>query len=80
MWGQRSVTKDNGAMDYDRFHQGPMAFTLHLRKILEAQRKTLKHQIMTSGGTWPTINSDLVAMYSHAFSRFMKSIDFYKLQ
>jgi hypothetical protein len=49
-------------------------------KILEAQRKALKHQIMTSGGTWPTTNSDLVAKYSHAFSRLIKSVDFYKLQ
>jgi hypothetical protein len=49
-------------------------------KILETQRKTLKHQIMTSGGTWPTINSDLVAKYTHAFSRFIRSVDFYKLQ
>jgi hypothetical protein len=25
-------------------------------KILEIQRKTMKHQIKTSGGTWPTDN------------------------
>jgi hypothetical protein len=41
-------------------------------KILERQRRTLKHLIKTSGGTWPTTNSDLVAKYSHAFSRFGK--------
>jgi hypothetical protein len=39
-----------------------------------------KHQIKSSGGTWPTTNSDLIAKYSHAFSRFMKSTDFNKLQ
>jgi hypothetical protein len=49
-------------------------------KILEMQRKTLKHQIKTSGGSWPTTNSDLVAKYLQAFSRFIKSVDFYKLQ
>jgi hypothetical protein len=36
-------------------------------KILESQRRTLKHLKKTSGGTWPTANSDLVAKYSHAF-------------
>jgi hypothetical protein len=41
-------------------------------KILERQRRTLKYLIKTSGGTWPTTNSDLVAKYSHAFSRFEK--------
>ena len=49
-------------------------------KILDSQRKTLQHQIKTCGGTWSTTNSDLVAKYSHAFSRFIKSIDFNKLQ
>jgi len=49
-------------------------------KILERQRSTLKQLITTSGGTWPTSNSDLVAKYSHAFPRFIKSIDFQQLQ
>jgi hypothetical protein len=49
-------------------------------KILESQRKTSKHQIKTSGGTWPTTNSDLVTIYSHAFARCIKSVDFYNLQ
>jgi hypothetical protein len=49
-------------------------------KILEIQRKTMQHQIQTSGGTWPTNNRDLVAKYSHAFTRFIKSVDFCKLQ
>ena len=49
-------------------------------KILEDQRKALKHQIKIRGGTWPTTNSDLVAKYPHAFSRFVKSIDFDQLQ
>jgi len=49
-------------------------------KILEFQRNNLKHQIKSSGGTWPTNNSNLTAKYSHTFSRFIKSIDFNKLQ
>ena len=49
-------------------------------EILEIQRKTMKRQIKARGGTWPTTSSDLVAKYSHAFTRFIKSVDFYKLQ
>jgi hypothetical protein len=49
-------------------------------KILKRQRSMLKHLITTSRGTWPTSNSDLVAKYSHAFSRFIKLIDFQQLQ
>jgi len=49
-------------------------------KILEFQRNNLKHQIKSREGTWPTNNSDLITKYSHAFSRFIKSVDFNKLQ
>jgi hypothetical protein len=49
------------------------------RKTTRAHTHTHTHK-MTSGVTWPTTNSGLVAMYSHAFSRFIKSVDFYKLQ
>jgi len=49
-------------------------------KTLEFQRNTLKQQIKSSGGTWPTNNSDLTAKYSHMFSRFIKLIDLNKLQ
>jgi hypothetical protein len=48
-------------------------YLIHDYKLLEKQRKTLKHQIKTSGGTWPTTNSDCVTTYSHAFARFIKS-------
>jgi len=41
---------------------------------------TLKHQIKSCERTWPTTNSDLKAKYSHAFSGFIKSTDFTKLQ
>ena len=40
----------------------------------------MKHQIKTSGGTWPATNRELVAKYLHEFTRFIKSVDFYKLQ
>ena len=49
-------------------------------KILEFQRKSLQHQIKNSRGNWPTTNSNLVAKYPHTFFRFIKSVDFYKLQ
>jgi hypothetical protein len=49
-------------------------------KILEFQRSSLKQHITAGGGAWPTTNSDLVAKYLNAFSRFVKSIDFNKLQ
>jgi hypothetical protein len=49
-------------------------------EILEIQRKTMKQQIKSSGGIWPTNNRDLVEKYLHAFTRFTESTDFYKLQ
>jgi histone acetyltransferase (RNA polymerase elongator complex component) len=44
------------------------------------KHQTMKHQIEVSGGTWPTTNRDLIAKYLQAFVRFIKSIDFNKLQ
>jgi len=49
-------------------------------KILEFQRSSFKQHITASGGAWPTTNSDLVNKYLNAFSRFVKSMDFNKLQ
>ena len=49
-------------------------------EILDIPRKNMKNQIQASGGTWPTTNRDLVAKYLQAFLRFIKSIDFTKLQ
>jgi hypothetical protein len=49
-------------------------------KILERQRKTLKHAIKNSGGTWPTTNCNFVAKYPYTFPRFIKSTDFHQLQ
>jgi hypothetical protein len=51
---------------------------IYICKIIETQRKTLKHKIKTSRGTWPTTNIDLAEKYSHAFSSFIKSVDFQK--
>jgi hypothetical protein len=48
-------------------------------KILEFERSSLKQHIPSGGGSWPTTNSELVAKYLDAFSRFVKSIDFNKL-
>jgi hypothetical protein len=52
---------------------------IYARNILEAQRSSLKQHI-TGGGSWPTTNNELVATHLDAFSRFIKSIDFNKLQ
>jgi hypothetical protein len=46
--------------------------------IFEAQRSSLIKQIMVSGGTWLPAN-ELIAKYLNAFSKFVKSIDFPKL-
>jgi len=47
--------------------------------ISEAQRSSLIKQIMVSGGTWPPANDQLITKYLNAFSKFVKSIDFQKL-
>ena len=47
--------------------------------IFEAQRSSLIKQIMVSGGTWPPANDELITKYLNAFSKFVKSIDFQKL-
>jgi hypothetical protein len=49
-------------------------------KILEVLRSSLKQHIKAGGGSWPTTNSELVATHLDAFSQFVKSIDFNKLQ
>ena len=48
-------------------------------KILKQQRSSLKQHVTASGGYWPPDNSELVAKYLSAFSRFIKSTDFNKL-
>jgi hypothetical protein len=49
-------------------------------KLLEVQRSSLKQHITAGGGSWPTTNGELVATHLDTFSRFIKSIDFNKLQ
>jgi hypothetical protein len=44
------------------------------------ERDILKQQIKTRGGTWPTTNSGLIEIYLDVFSKFIKSMDFQKLQ
>ena len=53
---------------------------IYVCKILEIQRNTLKQNITARGGSWPPTNSELVAKHLHAFSLFIRSIDFNKLQ
>jgi hypothetical protein len=48
--------------------------------LLEPERSSLDKQITAAGGSWPTTNSELVTTYLDAFTRFIKSIDFNKLQ
>jgi hypothetical protein len=47
--------------------------------IFEAQRSSLIKQIMVSGRTWPPANEELITKHLNAFSKFVKSIDFQKL-
>ena len=53
---------------------------IYVCRILEPQRSYLIQHIKTSGGFWPPTNNELVAKYLNAFSQFVKSIDFSKLQ
>ena len=53
---------------------------IYARKILEVQRSSLKQNTTAGGGSWLTTNSELVAEHLDAFSRFVRSIDFNKLQ
>ena len=47
--------------------------------ILKTQREIMKHKIKKSGGTWPTTNKELIAKHLSAFTNFISSIDFDKL-
>jgi hypothetical protein len=48
--------------------------------MLAPERSSLDKQITAGGGSWPTTNSELVTTYLDALTRFIKSIDFNKLQ
>jgi hypothetical protein len=51
-----------------------------VQRLRKVQRRSSKQHLMVDGGNWPTTNSELVASYLKSFSRFVKSIDFNKLQ
>jgi hypothetical protein len=69
---------DNPTCPCNKWAQSP-EYIIYECKILEPQRSSLKQQITASGGYWPPANSELVAKYLNAFSRFIKSIDFNNL-
>jgi hypothetical protein len=48
-------------------------------KILESQRSSLIRHITARGGNWLPTNDELVVNYLNAFSKFIKFIDFQKL-
>jgi hypothetical protein len=52
---------------------------IYVRKILESQISSLIQDITARRGDWPPTNGELVANYLNAFSRFIKSIEFQKL-
>jgi len=47
--------------------------------IVEAQRSNLMKQITLSGGTWPQAKDEIISKYLKVFIRFVKLIDFQKL-
>jgi len=47
--------------------------------IVEAQRSNLMKQITLSGGTWPQAKDEMISKYLKVFIRFVKLIDFQKL-
>jgi hypothetical protein len=47
--------------------------------IFEAQRGSMIKKIVDSGGSWPPAKDELTTMYLQAFSIFVKSTDFKKL-
>jgi hypothetical protein len=48
--------------------------------LLESERSSLDKHITAGEGSWPSTNSELVTTHIDAFKRFVKSIDFTKLQ
>lgn len=48
-------------------------------KILERQRRPLKHKIMAKESRWPIENCKLIAKYAQEFYKFINSIDFNEL-
>jgi hypothetical protein len=47
--------------------------------IVENQISYLMKQVMLSGGTWPPAKEEMISKYLKVFTRFVKLIDFQKL-
>jgi hypothetical protein len=47
--------------------------------IFEAQRGSMIKKIVDRGGSWPPAKDELTTKYLQAFSNFVTSIDFQKL-
>jgi hypothetical protein len=47
--------------------------------LLEAQSGPMVKKIVDSGGSWPPAKDELTTKYLHAFSTFVKSVDFQTL-
>jgi hypothetical protein len=59
--------------------RGCRHLNIYVCKILDSQRSSLIQHITARGGDWPPANDELVANYINGFSRFIKSINFQKL-
>jgi len=53
---------------------------IYVCSILETKRSDMIKHITTRGGTWPPTNNELVNKHLKIFTKFIKSIDFTKLQ
>jgi hypothetical protein len=70
---------DNPTCPCNEGAQSP-EYIMYECRILKQPRSSLKQHITASWGHWPPDNSELVDKYLNAFSWFIKSIDFNKLQ
>jgi len=70
---------DNPTCTCNEGHQTP-DHLIYECKLLLAQRSSLIKHIMIRGGVWPSTHDELVTTYLNAFAKFIKDIDFQKLQ
>ena len=70
---------DNPTCTCNEGHQTP-DHLIYECKLLLAQRSSLIKHIMIRGGVWPSTHNELVTTYLNAFAKFIKAIDFQKLQ
>ena len=57
-----------------------MEHLIYVCNMLEPHRSSMIKHIMTRRGIWPPTNIELVNKYLNIFTKFVKSIDFTKLQ